>query len=190
VNCSNITSDSCLDIPRSSFRSLTLRSSRYSLGVIFFEMCYRPIVGMERASVVEGLRLKQPILPADFGATDKALQADIILSLLNHSPKDRPSSSELLQGGKLPVAMVCCFFESSFPNFKRFGSYLYSATYILLLILSQQRWCHDPAIHKTRLTQSFTYFEQMLSLLFSRRARLFVKPWPVLPIRGRLTITR
>lgn len=77
----------------------------YSLGVIFFEMCYHPIVGMERASVVEGLRQKQPILPADFRATDKALQSDVILSLLNHSPRDRPSSAELLQGGKLPVAM-------------------------------------------------------------------------------------
>lgn len=77
----------------------------YSLGIIFFEMCYRPIVGMERAQVVEGLRQRQPSLPPDFDVTDKALQADIIRSLLNHSPKDRPSSLELLQGGKLPVAM-------------------------------------------------------------------------------------
>lgn len=30
---------------------------------------------------------------------------DIILSLLNHNPKERPSSSELLQSGKLPVQM-------------------------------------------------------------------------------------
>jgi translation initiation factor 2-alpha kinase 4 len=83
----------------------TSKVDMYSLGIIFFEMCYRPIVGMERAQVVEGLRQKQPILPSDFGSTEKPLQADIIRSLLNHSPKDRPSSSELLQSGKLPVAM-------------------------------------------------------------------------------------
>lgn len=77
----------------------------YSLGVIFFEMCYQPIIGMERAQVVEGLRKKQPNLPADFDVTDKAVQKDIILSLLNHSPKERPTSSELLHSGKLPVQM-------------------------------------------------------------------------------------
>ena len=85
--------------------SYTSKVDMYSLGIIFFEMCYPPIVGMERAQVVEGLRQKQAILPTDFGATEKAVQVDIILSLLNHSPRDRPSSSELLQGGKLPVAM-------------------------------------------------------------------------------------
>jgi translation initiation factor 2-alpha kinase 4 len=83
----------------------TSKVDMYSLGIIFFEMCYRTIVGMERAQIVEGLRQKQPCLPADFDTTDKALQADIIQSLLNHSPKDRPSSVELLQSGKLPVAM-------------------------------------------------------------------------------------
>jgi translation initiation factor 2-alpha kinase 4 len=85
--------------------SYTSKVDMYSLGVIFFEMNYRAIVGMERAHVVEGLRQKQPVLPSDFGASERALQADIVLSLLNHGPKERPSSSELLQSGKLPVAM-------------------------------------------------------------------------------------
>lgn len=75
----------------------------YSLGIIFFEMCYPPVEGMARAKVMEGLRQKQPVLPNDFDAKDKPVQTDIILSLLNHSPKDRPSSAELLQSGKLPV---------------------------------------------------------------------------------------
>lgn len=83
----------------------TSKVDMYSLGVIFFEMCYQPIVGMERAHVVEGLRKKQPVLPADFDVTEKAVQADIILSLLNHNPKGRPTSSELSQSGKLPVQM-------------------------------------------------------------------------------------
>jgi histidyl-tRNA synthetase len=83
----------------------TNKVDMYSLGVIFFEMCYRPVVGMERAQVVEKLRQKEPALPADFNIKEEPVQADIILSLLNHSPKERPSSSELLQSGKLPVQM-------------------------------------------------------------------------------------
>jgi translation initiation factor 2-alpha kinase 4 len=31
----------------------TSKVDMYSLGIIFFEMCYQPIVGMERAQVVE-----------------------------------------------------------------------------------------------------------------------------------------
>ncbi|KAL3425369.1 hypothetical protein PVAG01_02160 [Phlyctema vagabunda] len=78
----------------------------YSLGIIFFEMCYKPITtGMERDQVIRGLRSKEPIIPSDFNAGEKPVQADIILSLLNHSPRERPASSELLQSGKLPVQM-------------------------------------------------------------------------------------
>jgi translation initiation factor 2-alpha kinase 4 len=83
----------------------TSKVDMYSLGIIFFEMCYRPIVGMERAQVIERLRQKQPALPSDFDVREKHVQAEIILSLLNHNPKDRPASSELLQSGKLPVQM-------------------------------------------------------------------------------------
>ncbi|KAF4636697.1 hypothetical protein G7Y89_g1387 [Cudoniella acicularis] len=86
--------------------SYTSKVDMYSLGIIFFEMCYRPLVpGMERAQISEGLRLKQPSLPKDFGFIEKAVQVDIIYSLLSHNPKERPSSTELLQGGKLPVQM-------------------------------------------------------------------------------------
>ena len=84
----------------------TSKVDLYSLGVIFLEMCYRPIVlNMERAQVSEALRKKSPVLPADFDITEKAVQTDIILSLLSHSPKDRPASSELLKSGKLPMQM-------------------------------------------------------------------------------------
>ncbi|CAG8962148.1 hypothetical protein HYFRA_00005194 [Hymenoscyphus fraxineus] len=86
--------------------SYTSKVDMYSLGVIFFEMCYRPLVpGMDRAAVGQNLRMKTPLLPEDFDKTGKAVQYEIILSLLSASPKIRPSSSELLQGGKLPVQM-------------------------------------------------------------------------------------
>ena len=76
----------------------------YSLGVIFFEMNYPLKSGMERALLLEKLRLETPQLPRDFHPDDKA-KKDIILSLVAHKPKDRPSSTELLNSGKLPVEM-------------------------------------------------------------------------------------
>ena len=90
---------------RSSVGTYNSKVDMYSLGIILFEMCYPPVVGMERAQVLQGLRQKQPTLPFDFNLTERAIQADIILSLLDHNPKERPSSSGLLQSGKLPVQM-------------------------------------------------------------------------------------
>ena len=76
----------------------------YSLGVIFFEMCHAPMLGMERAHLLASLRASPPVLPADFKPKEKS-QPEIILSLLTHNPKDRPSAADILKGGKLPVQM-------------------------------------------------------------------------------------
>lgn len=84
----------------------TSKVDMYSLGIIFFEMCFRPLIpGMDRGRVGEGLRQKQPSFPTEFKISEKPVQADIMLLLLNHNPKDRPSSSELLKGAKLPMQM-------------------------------------------------------------------------------------
>lgn len=76
----------------------------YSLGVIFFEMSYPPMLGMQRALVLEQIRKAPPTLPSDWSPAVKT-QTEIVLSLLTHSPKERPSSSELLKSGKLPLQM-------------------------------------------------------------------------------------
>lgn len=76
----------------------------YSLGVIFFEMSYPPMLGMQRALVLERVRRNPPTLPSDFKPTDKN-HTEIMLSLLHHNPKERPSSLELLKSGKMPVQM-------------------------------------------------------------------------------------
>jgi eukaryotic translation initiation factor 2-alpha kinase 4 len=76
----------------------------YSLGIIFFEMCYPPMTGMERSFVIRDLREPKPKLPDAFKPGEK-VQAEIVLSLVTHNPKERPSSQELLQSGKLPVQM-------------------------------------------------------------------------------------
>ncbi|KAL2262831.1 hypothetical protein VTK26DRAFT_9352 [Humicola hyalothermophila] len=84
--------------------SYTAKVDMYSLGVIFFEMSYPPMLGMERAKVLEQVRRNPPGLPPDFKPADKN-HTDIMLSLLNHNPKERPSSVELLKSGKMPVQM-------------------------------------------------------------------------------------
>ncbi|KAJ2709509.1 eukaryotic translation initiation factor 2-alpha kinase, partial [Coemansia spiralis] len=74
----------------------------YSLGIIFFEMCYPMGTGMERATVLHGLRKPEIVFPADFDVDRMQLQHQIIRQLLSHSPRQRPSSAELLESGLLP----------------------------------------------------------------------------------------
>lgn len=77
----------------------------YSLGIIFFEMCYMPMTtGMQKYEVLRLLRLPEPKLPIDFRPAEKE-QSEIVLSLINHNPKERPSCTDLLKSGKLPVQM-------------------------------------------------------------------------------------
>ncbi|KAI9741801.1 MAG: hypothetical protein M1834_000187 [Cirrosporium novae-zelandiae] len=77
----------------------------YSLGIIFFEMCYPLKTGMERDQILRDLREPEHTLPSDFSSSDKGAQGDIILSLLNHKPNERPSSAELLRSGIVPTQM-------------------------------------------------------------------------------------
>ena len=58
--------------------------------------------GMERAQVLSKLREPDITFPVDFWSDKRATQGAIIKALLNHSPVERPSSSELLNSGKLP----------------------------------------------------------------------------------------
>ncbi|KAK2602583.1 hypothetical protein N8I77_009101 [Diaporthe amygdali] len=83
--------------------SYTSKVDMYSLGIMFFEMYYQPMLGMQRAQVLEDLRRSHPVLPSDFDPG--AAQAEIIMSLLTHNPKERPSSTELLKSNKLPDEM-------------------------------------------------------------------------------------
>ncbi|ODA79871.1 hypothetical protein RJ55_05468 [Drechmeria coniospora] len=76
----------------------------YSLGIIFFEMCYEPMLGMQKADVIGKLRQPKPVLPPDFKPEEK-VQTDIVLSLVNHNPKERPPAADLLKGDMLPVDM-------------------------------------------------------------------------------------
>ena len=84
----------------------------YSLGIIFFEMCYPPLqTGMERIKVLSNLRSKEIILPPEERGFEGSTaltdpQINIIRWLLNHDPSKRPTSNELLTSDHLPPLQV------------------------------------------------------------------------------------
>ncbi|KAJ8140889.1 hypothetical protein OY671_005928 [Metschnikowia pulcherrima] len=75
----------------------------YSLGIMFFEMCYQLGTGMERAMILNNMRLEEVKFPSDFSEKRKSTEKKLIRELLNHDPQKRPGASELLQSGLLPV---------------------------------------------------------------------------------------
>ena len=75
----------------------------YSLGIILFEMTVPFATGMERVQTLGRLREEEHVLPTLFEEQEKSTQGDIIMSLVDHKPAERPSSIELLRGGQIPV---------------------------------------------------------------------------------------
>lgn len=75
----------------------------YSLGVIFFEMCYQLGTGMERAMILNDLRLADVKFPSGFAESRKPTEKRIIRRLLDHDPHRRPGAMELLQSGLIPL---------------------------------------------------------------------------------------
>ena len=75
----------------------------YSLGVILLEMNVAFSTGMERAETLELLQKEDHVLPSALASPEKATQASIFMSLVQHKPSQRPSSEELLQCGQIPV---------------------------------------------------------------------------------------
>ena len=75
----------------------------YSSGIIFFEMCYpHPTTGMERFKILTNLRLPEVLFPNDVHLYFSDQELRLVKQLLNHNPKERPSSSELLESEYLP----------------------------------------------------------------------------------------
>ncbi|KAK9960288.1 hypothetical protein ABG768_010361 [Culter alburnus] len=75
----------------------------FSLGIILFEMSYRPMTtASERIFVLSQLR-KEPIsFPEDFHENESGMQMKVISWLLNHDPALRPTAVELLKSDLLP----------------------------------------------------------------------------------------
>ncbi|XP_075388029.1 eIF-2-alpha kinase GCN2 [Tenrec ecaudatus] len=76
----------------------------FSLGIIFFEMSYHPMVtASERILVLNQLRdATSPRFPEDFNDGEHSKQKSVISWLLNHDPAKRPTATELLKSELLP----------------------------------------------------------------------------------------
>ena len=107
----------------------------YSLGVIFFEMCHPLPTSMERDQTLRKIREKDHSLPETFNQPEKMVQGQIIESLLVHTPSERPSASELLQSGKIPLqveeeafrrAIVHLMSDPNSPDYRKILSAIFS----------------------------------------------------------------
>lgn len=75
----------------------------FSLGIILFEMSYRPMTtGSERITVLGQLREEPSSFPDDFSTNEQVAQRKVIEWLLNHDPALRPTTQELLKSELLP----------------------------------------------------------------------------------------
>ncbi|KAG5896432.1 hypothetical protein JTB14_022511 [Gonioctena quinquepunctata] len=79
----------------------------YSLGIILFEMCYKPLdTSMERIKILTKLRLKEIVFPEDFIEKQNEKQQLLIRWLLDHEISKRPTSQELLQSEHVPPPVL------------------------------------------------------------------------------------
>ncbi|KAM4542402.1 eIF-2-alpha kinase GCN2 [Odontesthes bonariensis] len=75
----------------------------FSLGIILFEMSYRPMTtGAERISVLSQLRVEPISFPEDFAPDVQERQMSVLEWLLKHDPALRPTAQELLKSELLP----------------------------------------------------------------------------------------
>lgn len=90
---------------------------------------------MERDQTLRSIREKHHNLPATFQQSEKVLQGQIIESLLSHIPDERPTASELLSSGKIPLqveeetfrrAMVHLLSDPNSPDYKKILSAIFS----------------------------------------------------------------
>ncbi|XP_063039722.1 eIF-2-alpha kinase GCN2 isoform X2 [Engraulis encrasicolus] len=75
----------------------------FSLGIILFEMSYRPMTtASERISVLSKLRTEPVEYPDDFVQYESGTQSAVISWLLKHDPALRPTAQELLRSELMP----------------------------------------------------------------------------------------
>ncbi|KIY67256.1 Serine/threonine-protein kinase [Cylindrobasidium torrendii FP15055 ss-10] len=88
------------------------KADMYSLGIVFFEMNYAFSTGSERINVLEKLRMPEIHFPDDWDPA-KVNQRQIITSLLQQDPDDRPTALELSQSPLLPSRLEDEYFKGA-----------------------------------------------------------------------------
>lgn len=74
----------------------------YSLGIVFFEMCWPMPTVMHRAHALAELRKNPACFPAGFPRPEQDSRAYVMQQLLSHNSRDRPSARRLLSDKRLP----------------------------------------------------------------------------------------
>ena len=161
----------------------TQKVDMYSLGIIFFEMCFPLKTAMERDRTIRAIREREHILPADFKSPEKSLQGSIILSLISHRPSERPTSSELLRSGKIPVKIEDDIIRQAIEGLSDQNSPYYHQMMTALFSQTPSRqvkdymWEMKPATAATPSVNSITLMlqtlvKERLSALFRRHGAL------------------
>lgn len=112
----------------------TSKVDMYSLGIMFFEICYPRMLGQERILELNKIRQKDHRLPPMFHDPEYAVQGEVITSLLSHRPTERPSVAELFRSGKIPEPVedeklrkfVASMAESGSPEYHKLVSSLFA----------------------------------------------------------------
>ncbi|CAB5359519.1 unnamed protein product [Rhizophagus irregularis] len=75
----------------------------YSLGIIFFEICYKFSTEMERRVTIMNLRKPEIDFPTEFITTKNKNKMGLIRLCLQHNAKNRPTALEILKSELLPA---------------------------------------------------------------------------------------
>ncbi|ODN77808.1 hypothetical protein L202_04931 [Cryptococcus amylolentus CBS 6039] len=84
-------------------RSYNEKADMYSLGIIFFEMCYPFKTAMERVHILTAVRQPSISFPPGWTPNHKVNEREIIRRLLVHDPALRFKATELLRSPLLPA---------------------------------------------------------------------------------------
>jgi translation initiation factor 2-alpha kinase 4 len=83
-------------------RSYDEKADMYSLGVIFFEMCWKFDTQMERVQILTQLRTAAIEFPTAWARGVMVDQRKVVNMLLQHDPARRPTAEQLLRDPILP----------------------------------------------------------------------------------------
>ncbi|CAG8527185.1 5428_t:CDS:10, partial [Acaulospora morrowiae] len=135
----------------------------YSLGIIFFEICYKFSTEMERRMIIVDLRKSEIVFPKDFPIDKMVNQAHIIRWCLQHNYKNRPTSQELLKSEWLPAKVQDEYMEECIRSMANPNTPYYRT--LLSTLFSQSSNKHEDYTYDFKSGSSF---DQSTALILGR----------------------